>query len=486
MNAGRAADAKQTLCVLCGKWFAVGLLLLLAVLLLSATAPEKHLSVYSTAANYSLPIVERNGRDYVGLLELLEPLGTVSAKSEPPRWRLHYNNILSEFAAGSTRARVQGRDAVLPTRFLLENGRGLVPVSSLASVLPRILGGPVTVHEESGRLFVGSVATHFTASVSPDDSSRLVFHFTSPVNPTVATEPGKIYLTFNREPVTSPASATLTFASKAIPSAIYSENNGAAKITVNSTIPLLASFSNDGQTITLAPTKSQPALAAASASTPTPPPTTPPAQLPASNPPLPVSRRYFAIVDASHGGNDRGEALSPSLAEKDVTLAFAHWLRQELESRGLSTLVLRDSDVNLSLDDRAAAANTAHAAVYIALHAASSGHGVRLYTTLLPYSVDYDNGPFRAWTTAQQSSVPLSQATVASVATALKKDEIIVRSLTAPLRPLNNVIIAAIAVEIAPPASDISALASPAYQQLVTSAVADGISAIRSQLGAAP
>jgi N-acetylmuramoyl-L-alanine amidase len=486
MNARRATDRKQTVRVLCGKWFAVALLLLLAVLLLSAVAPEKHLSVYSTAANYSLPIVERDGHDYVGLLELLEPLGTVSAKSELSRWRLHYNNILSEFAAGSTRARVQGRDAVLPTRFLLENGRGLVPVSSLASILPRILGGPVTVHEESGRVFVGSVATHFTASVSPDDSSRLVFHFTSPVNPTVATEPGKIYLTFNREPVTSPASATLTFASKAIPSATYSENNGAAKITVNSTIPLLASFSNDGQTITLAPTKSQPASAAASASTPTPPPTTPPAQLPASSPPLPVSRRYFAIVDASHGGNDRGEALSPSLAEKDVTLAFAHWLRQELESRGLSTLVLRDSDVNLSLDDRAAAANIAHAAVYIALHAASSGHGVRLYTTLLPYSVDYDNGPFRAWTTAQQSSIPLSQATVASVATALKKDEINVRSLTAPLRPLNNVITAAIAVEIAPHASDISELASPAYQQLVTSAVADGISAIRSQLGAAP
>src|SRR4029077_20991360 len=107
-----------------------------------------------------------------------------------------------------------------------------------------------------------------------------------------------------------------------------------------------------------------------------------------------------------------------------------------------------------------AAANTAHAAVYIALHAASSGHGVRLYTTLLPYSVDYDNGPFRAWTTAQQSSVPLSQATVASVASAMKKDEINVRSITAPLRQLNNLFTSAIAVEIAPPPSDISALAS--------------------------
>jgi N-acetylmuramoyl-L-alanine amidase len=486
MNARSITDKNQNLPNLCGKWSAVGLLLLFAVLLLSAAPAEKHLSVYSTAANYSLPIVERDSRDYVGLLELLEPLGTVSAKSDPPRWRLHYNNVLSEFVIASPRARIQGRDAVLPARFLLENGRGLVPVTSLAFILPRILGGPVTVHEESGRLFVGSVATHFTASVSPDDPSRLVFHFTSPVNPTVATEAGKTYLTFNREPIMSPASPTLTFASKAIPSATYSENNGTAKIMISSSIPLLASFSNDGQTITLAPVKSQPASIAATASAPTPPPANPPAQLRVANPPIPVSRHYFAIIDASHGGSDRGEALSSTLAEKDVTLAFARRLRQELENRGLSSLVLRDSDANLSIDDRASSANTARAAVYIALHAASSGHGVRLYTALLPYSVDYDSGPFRSWSTAQQSSLPLSQATAASVAAELKKDEITVRSLTAPLRPLNNVTTAAIAVEVAPPAADILQLASPVYQQLVTSAVANGISAIRSQLGAAP
>ena len=75
---------------------AAGILLFLAVLLVSGAAPEKHLSVYSTAATYSLPIVQRQGRDYIGLLELLDPLGTVSARSDPPRWRIHYNNILGE------------------------------------------------------------------------------------------------------------------------------------------------------------------------------------------------------------------------------------------------------------------------------------------------------------------------------------------------------------------------------------------------------
>ncbi|HEV3307449.1 MAG TPA: N-acetylmuramoyl-L-alanine amidase [Candidatus Sulfotelmatobacter sp.] len=452
---------------------------------LPAAPPEKHLSVYSTVANYSLPILQRQGRDYVGLLELLEPLGTVSAKSDGLRWRLHYNNILGEFTVDKTRARIQGRDADLSAKFLLENGRGLVPLASLNALLPRFLGGPASLHEESARLFVGNVATHFTASVAPDDPSRLVFQFTAPVNPSVATEPGKLHLTFNHEPVTSPASPTLTFGSKTIPSAAYSEAHGAAEITVTTNIPLIASFSSDGRTVTLAPAKSQGATSAPPKPSPPPPQNvqTAPSVATSSNP-----RRYFAIVDASHGGADRGEALSPTLAEKDVTLAFARRLRQELESRGITTLVLRDSDANLSLDERAFFANTTHAAVYIALHAASSGHGVRVYTALLPYAdaSDDSRGPFRSWPTAQAASIPLSQAAAASVAEALKKGEITIRTLSAPLRPLNNIVTAAIAVEVAPPASDVSALAAPDYQQLIAGAIANGINAVRAQLGAAP
>jgi N-acetylmuramoyl-L-alanine amidase len=483
-----------------------GLLLFLAVLLAPGAAPEKHLSVYSTAANYSLPIVQRQGHEYIGLLELLDPLGTVSVKVDPPRWHIHYKNILGEFTVGKTHARVQGRDSDLSGKFLMENGRGLVPLAGLGSLLPRFLGGPATLHQESGRLFIGNIATHFTASVSPDDPSHLVFHFTGPVNPSVAAEPGKLRMTFGHEPVTAPASPTLTFGSKTIPEATYSENNGTAQITVTTTVPLLASFSPDGRTITLAPPKSQTAATAPGASgpapteppatstgatataTPTPatPESSPVTQPSAARPPNSGARRYFVVVDASHGGNDRGEALSTTLAEKDLTVAFARRLRQELENRGIPTLVLRDSDANVSLDDRAYYANTTHAAIYVALHAASNGHGVRLYTALLPYAGADDRGPFRSWATAQSSSLALSQAATASVATELKRQQVSVRTLTAPLRPLNNIVSAAIAVEVAPTASDVSQLTSPDYQQLVAGAVANGIFAIRAQLGAAP
>jgi N-acetylmuramoyl-L-alanine amidase len=464
---------------------AVFVLGLIGVVLLSAAPPEKHLSVYSTAATYSVPLVAYEGRDYVGLLELLDPLGSVNAKADGPRWRLRYNNTLADFVARQSRARVQGRDTDLGGAFRVENGRGLVPVSALGSLLPRILGGPVTLHEDSDRLFIGSVATHFTAAVAEDNPAQLVLHFTAAVNPTVATEPGKVHLTFNREPVTAPASPMLTFNSKAIPSATYSESSGHAEITVSTSIPLMVNFSSDRRTLTLAPASGAPQTAAAAPSAPSAAPT-PGAIAPSSpmNPPVSIARRYFAVVDASHGGDDRGEALSNVLAEKDVTVAFARRLRQELESRGISTLVLRDSDATLGLDERASFANTTHAAVYIALHADSSGHGVRLYTSLLPYGGE-DRGPFRSWNTAQSSVMTSSQAAASSVAAELRKQQIEVRILSAPLRPLNNVVEAAIAVEIAPQASDLSQLTTPGYQQLIAGAVATGIAAIRNDLGAA-
>jgi N-acetylmuramoyl-L-alanine amidase len=462
-------------------------LILFSTLLLSGAGPDKHLSVYSVAANYSLPLVQREGHEYVGLLEVLEPLGKVSAKADGGRWRLRYNNVEGDFQAGKSHVRVQGVDSDLHAKFLVENKRGLVPVGALGSLLPRFLGGPVTLHEESGRLFIGSVATHFTASLAADNPPRLVFHFTAPVNPTISTEPGALHMTFSHEPLVAPASPTLTFGNKAISAANYGENNGAAVVTVTASIPVMATFSSDGRTITIAP----PAATAQNLPPAAPgtqaPPATAPAPTPTAtpNPQAQITRRYFAVVDASHGGGDYGETLSNTLLEKDITVALARSLRQELESRGITTLVLRDSDANLSLDQRAVYANADHAAIYIALHAASIGRGVRVYTSLLPFGDD-DRGPFRSWTTAQHASLQLSRTTATAVAAELQRRQILVRALGAPLRPLNNLTGAAIAVEIAPQGSDLSQLTAPDYQQLITSAVATAIAATRDQLGATP
>src|SRR5437870_5527689 len=74
-----------------------GAAILVSVVVLSGARTEKHFTVCSVAANYSLTLVQHDGRDYVGLLEVLEPLGKVNAKSEGGRWRLRYNGIQGDF-----------------------------------------------------------------------------------------------------------------------------------------------------------------------------------------------------------------------------------------------------------------------------------------------------------------------------------------------------------------------------------------------------
>jgi len=462
-------------------------LLFAFVLAVSGFADEKRLTIYSGATSYSLTVREKDGTDYVGLVEILQPLGSVSARTDGRAWRLTYNGSDSEFTPGKTRARVQGQAFDLPANFLLENGRGFVPLSSLPSLMQRFLWIPVNFHEASRRLFIGNAGVHFTAQINKTNPPTLVMNFTSPVNPMIATEPGKLRMVFTREPLVPPGSQTLTFDSQAIPSATFQESNGAAEIAVSGPVPLFASFSNDGRTITITPAPQATAHAQAPAATPAVPvPAGRPAPqaLPGATPAAVSSAvQYFVVVDPSHGGDERGAALSDQLAEKDVTLAFALRLRQQLQTRGLTTLVLREGDATMSLDQRANMTNAAHPAIYVCLHAASQGSGVRLYTALLPAGAE-GRGPFLDWNTAQSGFRAASQTAETSLATELGKRQVAVRSLLAPLRPLNNITAAAVAIEIAPPAGKLADLNSPGYQQLVAESVTAGIEAVRDQLGA--
>jgi N-acetylmuramoyl-L-alanine amidase len=449
---------------------------LASTLLLFGSPEEKRVTIYSNAANYSLPVLERNGDEYVGLLEVFEPLGVVSAKASGPHWKFRYYDVESEFTAGKTRARIHGSDYDLPSNFLLDNQRGLVPLSCLGTLLPRILGGPVTFNQSSRRLFIGNVAVHFTALVSKTTPPKLVMNFTAPVNPTIATEPGELRMAFNHEAVVAPGSQALTFDSKVIPSASFQERNGAAEVVVAATVPLIASFTNNGRTIIVEPVPQATAPPAT-----TPPPTQPPTAGSIAPPPAPTApaiRHYFVVIDPSHGGDERGASLTDQLAEKDLNLAFARRLRQELELRGLPALLLRDGDTMLTLDQRASLTNSARPAIYLCLHTASQGTGIRVYSAVVPAATE-NRGPFLSWDAAQGAFQLLSRTAGNGLVRNLLNKQIPARALIAPLRPLNNITTVALAVEIAPPSDDVSQLNSPAYQQLIAGAIAAGVGDFR-------
>lgn len=458
----------------------VALLVIATALLLSGSADERRITVYSNIANYSVTVVQRNNVDYVGLLELLEPLGTVTTNLNGDRWRLRFNTTESEFSAGQSRARVGASELHLPSNFLLENGRGMVSISSLNLLLPQFVKMPITLNQSARRLFLGNIAVHFTAQIDKTPPSRLVMNFTSPVNPMIATEPGKLRMVFTHEPIVAPGSPTLTFDSKVIPSANFQESNGAAEIVVTSGSPLLASFTNDGRTITISP----PTSTSVQGQVQTPTQTnnsTAPTIIASTGPAVPEKQRVFVVIDPAHGGDERGAALTNDLAEKDVTLSIARTLRTEMATRGLPAMLLRDSDQSLTSDQRAAMSNASGAAIYIAVHAASNGNGVRLYTALMPVGGE-SHSIFLDWNTAQNAYQTVSQIAQAALVAELKNKQIPVRSLSAPLRPLNNITLAAVAIEVSPTTGDASQLTSTEYQQLIAGTIAAGIVNIRDKI----
>jgi N-acetylmuramoyl-L-alanine amidase len=80
--------------------------------------------------------------------------------------------------------------------------------------------------------------------------------------------------------------------------------------------------------------------------------------------------RPIVVIDAGHGGRDPGaRSVSREAAEKDLTLALARELRDDLVKRGrVRVAMTRDDDRYLTLEDRAAVARRLNAAMFVSLH----------------------------------------------------------------------------------------------------------------------
>jgi N-acetylmuramoyl-L-alanine amidase len=98
------------------------------------------------------------------------------------------------------------------------------------------------------------------------------------------------------------------------------------------------------------------------------------------NLPPPVTDRIFGapeargrpivVIDAGHGGRDPGAtSVSGQVTEKELTLALARQLRDDLVKRGrVRVAMTREDDRYLTLDERAAVARRLNAAMFISLH----------------------------------------------------------------------------------------------------------------------
>ena len=74
------------------------------------------------------------------------------------------------------------------------------------------------------------------------------------------------------------------------------------------------------------------------------------------------------VVDAGHGGKDSGAYRRSGPPEKTVTLDVAQRLERRLRESQIKTLMTRDSDVFIPLNDRVAMENTQKNAIFVSIH----------------------------------------------------------------------------------------------------------------------
>ena len=86
---------------------------------------------------------------------------------------------------------------------------------------------------------------------------------------------------------------------------------------------------------------------------------------------LPQTGRDLVIaVDAGHGGKDPGASGRQGTREKDVTLAIARKLKQQIDAQpGMRAVLVRDGDYFVNLYDRMERARQLQADLFVSIHA---------------------------------------------------------------------------------------------------------------------
>ncbi len=93
--------------------------------------------------------------------------------------------------------------------------------------------------------------------------------------------------------------------------------------------------------------------------------------------------RPTVVIDAGHGGHDRGGVSGDRYAEKIYTLDVAKRLRANLRSAGYNVVMTRGGDYFVGLDERCCIANSRGNAIFMCIHFNSApregAYGIETY-----------------------------------------------------------------------------------------------------------
>jgi N-acetylmuramoyl-L-alanine amidase len=334
-------------------------------------AADANIPIYFPNSKLIVKAETINRETYLPLKEILEFMGVPYTDSLAyETLTLHPGNSSLLMTRNSALMKLNDQIVLLPNPILREDGRWLVPPDFLTMGLTRLTGTEFRYRPGMSRIFVDNVDSPElemnAQTLGP--ITRLTIRCSVPLNLEVKRDSQRAILAIDR-PVLDPVRERLDHKDRLVRSIAFDDSDGEAKIILGITaevsdIRLTPAEDNRIFFVDLA-RKGEPVTEA--------PPAAEVPAAPAKPDVIQGERRVrVVVVDPGHGGMDTG-AKSPTVAEKDFTLALARRLRAALQTRlGGTVLLTRDSDIPLDNEARSAVANNNQANLFISLHAGYS------------------------------------------------------------------------------------------------------------------
>lgn len=378
--------------------YAAGALILLMLAAgLSGQAPNQSgpLTVLSRDGRRTLPTVELQGRQMVGLDDLAT-LFQLQIREDAAAGAVTatYKNQTLVLTPDQSLVSASGRLVSLPSPLVRQGRRWLVPIEFVSRALAPIYDTRLELRPASRLLIVGDLRVPRVA-VQYDDgpaSLRVTFEITPRANAVVTQEQGRLLVRIDGDTIDAvippaPTQQQMLSAIRAVEPNTVQMDLG-PRFSAFRASPPVSSGAAAVLTVEL--------LAAGADSSAAPgAPNAPGAPYAPAAPALPVftgARRptiSTIVLDPGHGGDDNGVTGTGGALEKNVTLSVARRIKAVIEGRlGMRVLLTHQDDNRLDSAGRAALANNNKADLFISLHANGSPRPATRGATIFTLSLD--------------------------------------------------------------------------------------------------
>ncbi len=327
------------------------------------------LTVLTSTLRREVPTVVRNGVEMVAIEDVAVGFGmTVTSDARGGAATLTVGSHEVGLYEGKSLASVDGDLRLLSAPVRHEDRRWLVPVDGVPRLLEPLLGQPVEWRVVSRVLIVGrvSIPRVSVSTFASAEAVRVVFDASESVPFRVEQAADRITVSIDRDLVD--ASVTPGSPGGGIVESVEflgGEENTFAVHLGPGFREVRASEQESPPRLVLE-LRGETARADAATSPPA-----RPAPAPPRRAPVPADDVIRTIViDPGHGGDEVGARGPGGTLEKNVSLAIARRLRDEIvNALGVQVFLTRNRDVEMDLDARTAVANNYKADLFVSIHA---------------------------------------------------------------------------------------------------------------------